>query len=130
MIKNTGRFRVGREYSRREINTAVGGSVVSYLPHLNGVITCGCFRLDLNPGAPTAVTINRPERPEPKMLLKQAEPIPVFLKRSGGKWEYQGRFKFKGLSQNHAVLQDANAANPKRSKGKVRAVLYFKRVAD
>ena len=123
-------FNVGQTYSRQEISNAVGGSVVSYLPRRKGLVTCGCFRLDLNPGAPEEVTINRLERAEPRMLSKQAEPIPIFVRRSSGTWEYRGHYRCVRLSTEPTLLQKKNEQNPTRAKGRVRGVLYFERVSD
>lgn len=116
-------------YSRREISEAVGGSTRTYLPMKDGKITCGCFKPSkkYNPEAPKRVTIGRLDRPEPKAMEKQKEPIPIFLFRSPGEWEYVGRYRCTGLDTKQATRKKERAKNPSRLHG-VKGVLLFKRV--
>jgi hypothetical protein len=123
-------FTVGKTYSRREISDALGGSMVSYLPNKDGRIVCGCFKPipEKNPQAPEKVTIGRVDRNEPHLVSRQAEPIPVFLFRSRGAWEYMGRYRCTGLATDPDLLRREMQANPAR--GVIAGVLYFERVGD
>jgi hypothetical protein len=123
-------FEVGRSYSRQEISAAVGGSIRSYLPLVKGRVVCGCFRPDpkFNPGAPEKITIRRAHRREPRLVRDLAEPIPVFLRRSPGAWEYRGRYRCTGFCTEPELLRDEMKANPAR--GEIGGVLYFERVGD
>jgi hypothetical protein len=38
-------FEKGETYSRVEIQKALGGSLDDYLPHQDGRVVCGCFKL-------------------------------------------------------------------------------------
>jgi hypothetical protein len=125
-------FEVGRTYSRREISDAVGGSIRLYLPTNGGRVVCGCFNRapQYNPGAPEVVTFGEGEVVErnAELVSQQPDPIPVFISRSGGAWEYVGRYRCTGLSTDPEVLQREMQANPAR--GVIAGVLYFERVGD
>jgi putative zinc finger/helix-turn-helix YgiT family protein len=123
-------FEVGRAYSRREISDALGGSLRTYLPVVDGRVVCGCFKRipEKNPHAPEKVTIGNASRPEPLLVSRQVDPIPVFLFRSSGAWEYQGRYRCTGFSTEPKLLEQEMAANPAR--GVIAGVLYFERVGD
>jgi hypothetical protein len=123
-------FQVGRTYFRQEINAVLGGSLVSYLPTVSRQVVCGCFKPmpRYNPGAPEKVTIGKAHRAEPQLVAKQSDPIPVFLFRSKGVWEYRGHYRCTGFSTNPKWLEQEMQANPAR--GKIAGVLYFERVGD
>ncbi|MBD9668013.1 hypothetical protein IB278_29000 [Variovorax sp. VRV01] len=88
-------FSVGRDYTRDEIYSKVGGSKQSYLPTKNGSVVAACLTHGLNPQAPRVILCGRGSRIEPagELLAQQPDAIPVFLKRDVNRWEYQGNFK-------------------------------------
>ena len=123
-------FEVGRTYSRREINSLLGGSLRKYLPDSGGQVVCGCFKPTprYNPDAPEKVTIGNADRPEPRMVSEQPDPIPIFLFRASNAWEYCGRYRCTGYDTDPDLLRQEMQANPAR--GKIAGVLYFKRIGD
>lgn len=88
-------FSVGREYTRDEIHMELGGSKQSYLPTKNGAVVAACLTRELNPQAPRVIICGQGARiaPAGEALASQPYAIPVFLKRSVNRWEYQGLFK-------------------------------------
>lgn len=123
-------FKVGHTYSRQEISNALGGSIQNYLPVVRGRVVCGCFRPDtkFNPSAPEKVTIGRASRREPRLIRDQVEPIPVFLRRSNGAWEYRGLYRCTDFRTEPDLLRQEMEDNPAR--GKIEGVLYFELVCD
>ena len=93
---------------------------------------CGCFRLDpeYNPGAPEEVTLG--EGPDvqksAEMVRRQAEPIPVFLFRDHGAWEYVGHYRCCDYRTAPKLLQRKMRENPAR--GPIKGVLYFEAVSE
>lgn len=85
-------FKLGECYSRKQIAKLLGGSTQNYLPHTNGYVVCGCFRRDLNPKAPSEVLpANTDDKKRwAKQFASQADAIPIFIKMSINKWEYEG----------------------------------------
>src|SRR5262245_37146083 len=122
-------FEVGKTYSRHEISAQLGGSVVSYLPEKNGVVVCGCFKREprWNPRAPEEVTFGGPA---PRVLraaeivATQNMPIPIFLYRRDGAWEYVGDYVCTGLNTDREFCATKERENPAR--GKICGVLTFK----
>ena len=97
----------GTLYTRREIHDIVGGGdLQSYLPHTEGRILCGCFDPELNRRAPYEVDVgNAPNVLRYAQLLAvEHGKIPVFLKRETNSWEYVGRFRATGYSDNPTDL--------------------------
>jgi|SRR5580658_4292059 hypothetical protein len=99
-------FTVGECYSRKEIAGKLGGSTQSYLPHKNHHVVCGCFRKDLNPGAPREVlpADTDDKRRWAERLALQAEAIPIFLKKGSNKWEYQGLWRCVSVIKDAAII--------------------------
>ena len=100
-------FDISRDYTRRQIHEALGGSVQSYLPTAHGRVVCACHRIDINPQAPTVILVGRGERIEHAgdLLASQREAIPVFLKRASNAWTYRGLFRVRSSSQLPADIQ-------------------------
>ena len=49
-------FGHGKSYRRDAIAAGVGGGgLQTYLPTVDGRVVCGCFRTDVNPGAPEVI---------------------------------------------------------------------------
>jgi hypothetical protein len=94
MAKRADTFEIGREYSRKAIHLAVGGSLIQYLPSCRGTVVAACLRTDINPRAPDIVLVGRGRRIEAagKTLVAQATAIPVFIKQRANAWEYRGLF--------------------------------------
>jgi hypothetical protein len=100
-------FRIGGRYTRREIHAELGGSIQSYLPHREGRVVAACLRLDTNPDAPNVILPGRGEGIEhaADMLTNQDSPVPTFLKRSGGAWEYVGDYAVSSSSSDPAEIE-------------------------
>src|SRR5450759_77758 len=107
------RFRVGEKYDRPTIHERLGGGLQDFLPHVEGRVVCACLRSDTNPDAPTVILPGTGSGIESSawMLLGQASPIPVFMKRCENEWEYIGEYEFESFSRN----RDAIAEQKKRS---------------
>lgn len=45
-------FERQKTYTREQIHAALGGNPRAYLPVKGGRVVAGCFKTDLNPGAP------------------------------------------------------------------------------
>lgn len=121
------KFVMGECYTRRQISAALGGNIQSFLPRAKGAVVCGCFRPEprWNPGAPEEVVFGAGEHVmrDAKLVAQQSDPIPVFLYRRQGAWEYVGRYICRGLSTDPATLRSAEESNPAR--GALTGVLHF-----
>lgn len=122
-------FKVGKTYSRRKISNVLRGSIRSYLPSRKGKIVCGCFKPipRYNLGAPEEVTTGGNPTDDALLLSKQGDPIPVFLFRRHGAWEYVGLYRLGGWSTDSKLLKQKMRENPAR--GPIGGVLYFERVS-
>lgn len=87
-------FDVGREYTRDEIYSQVGGSKQSYLPVRSGSVVAACLTPRLNPQAPRVVICGRGPliAQAGELLATQDHAVPVFVKRGVNRWEYQGLY--------------------------------------
>ncbi len=88
-------FVIGREYTRNEIHAALGGSKVSCLPSHGGKLVAACLSQDFSPDAPSVVLCGQGPRtgPASERLTRQQGPIPVFVKRGAGRWEFHGAYR-------------------------------------
>lgn len=121
------RFEVGRIYTRRDITDAIGGSMVSYLPTVDGRVVCGCFSTDLNPDAPEIVLPGTGPGIEgaAKQVRRQTEPIPVFMKAGSGRWRYVGLYRPK----SRVPTPEERREHARRAgRTDVTTVLWFERV--
>lgn len=62
------------------------------------------------------------------MVSRQTEPIPVFLYRGEGVWEYVGLYRCRGYSTDPELLRRKMRVNPVR--GPITGVLYFEPASD
>lgn len=118
-------FERGVLYTRDDIHAQVGGSVQSYLPHIGGRVVAACLRLDTNPDAPSIILAGTGEGIEQAadLLVAQHTPVPTFLKRAVGEWEYVGEYAATGSSQDAAEL----AAQAQRAgRNDITRVIYLK----
>ncbi len=97
-------FRVGGQYTRKQINARLGGEQTSYLPKAKGKVVCGCFDPGQNPEAPavilpgnTNVIVGRAET-----AVSPKRPIPIFLKKGPTQWEYVGLYRVMKFSRVEA----------------------------
>ncbi len=122
--------RIGKRYSRREINKLVGGSTIAYLPHKDGQILCGCFNSSrtLNPDAPEEVVYgtNQKVQEMAEMMSRQTSAIPIFMFRSPGEWEYIGDYRCIGHSRDPKLVRSRMNKYPER--GPIAGVLRFQRM--
>src|SRR5688500_6638789 len=100
------RWQLGRRYEREYIHSQLGGDLQSYLPHVDGVVVCGCFDPDLNPDAPDVVLVGRAPEVErwAAVFAGQKSFVPVFLKRASKAWEFAGWFRVRSLWTDRADL--------------------------
>lgn len=118
-----------QSYSRAEIHEMVGGSVVDYLPTVNGRVVAGCFRRDTNPNAPAIVLPGNGPR-----IMKTADlfassrtTVPVFIKQQVGRWQYVGDYRVARKSSDPAEIRlHAKAAG----RTDVSCVLHLQAVED
>lgn len=100
-------FHRNRNYSRAEIHAALGGSIQSYLPTVDGAVVAGCFRRDTNPEAPTVVLPgNGPIiKSSAESFAASGKAVPVFIKQGTGEWRFVGNFRVSRLSRDPAEIQ-------------------------
>jgi hypothetical protein len=101
-------FENGKTYTREDIHRQLGGDVQSYLPHVGGQVVAACLRPDTNPDAPRVILPGTGEGIERSadLLVGQKTPVPTFLKRRSGEWEYVGDFVVERWSQDSAELAE------------------------
>ena len=101
-------FKLGVSYTRKQIHAQVRGSIQSYLPHIGGRVVAACLRLDTNPEAPNVILAGMGDDIEhaAELLCAQHVPVPTFLKRDTGKWEYKGEFEVERWSQKAADVAE------------------------
>ena len=87
-------FEIGKDYTREQIHVVCGGNKQAFLPTKNGRVVAACLRPDLNPLAPEVILCNSgaAARAAGRTLAKQAEAIPVFIKRETDRFRYVGSF--------------------------------------
>jgi hypothetical protein len=100
---------LGTSYTRRQIHNMLGGELDTYLPQRDGRIVCGCFvpTYGANPQAPHEILVgNAPKVIEKaRILRRQSDPVPVFLKRDINAWQYVGTYRLKEASEAISVLR-------------------------
>jgi hypothetical protein len=99
-------FERQKTYTREQIHAALGGNPRAYLPVKDGRVVAACFRKDRNPDAPDVVLPGTGPHIEgsAKLLSRQVEPIPVFLKDATNRWRYVGDYRCAGLSRDKAEI--------------------------
>ncbi|MFN2456372.1 MAG: hypothetical protein ABR577_19420, partial [Pyrinomonadaceae bacterium] len=99
-------FKIGKVLTRKQIHKLFGGDEISYLPHVEGRIVCGCFDTNLNPYAPELVPFG--DAPNvvkyAELLVRQKNAIPVFLKLASNQWEYRGYYRPVKISRERKYL--------------------------
>lgn len=100
-------LRQGKKYDRDQIHKQIGGGVQDYLPHRNGEVICGCFRLDTNPEAPKLVLPGTGPQIEhwAEVFAAQENFVPVVLKRGSKAWEYVGSFRVRRMTEDPSEIQ-------------------------
>jgi len=93
-------FQLHKSYTREQIHDRVGGSLVGYLPHVDGQVVCACLRTDTNPDAPDVILPGTGKDIEysAKLLVSQGGSVPTFIKVGTKRWEYVGIFRVKRSS--------------------------------
>ncbi|SIO25790.1 HNH endonuclease [Singulisphaera sp. GP187] len=106
-------FIVDESYTRDHIHEQLGGEKVSYLPQKDGKIVCGCFSWESNPDAPEVILVGgdengvvHPVEKKARILEKQEEPIPVFLKQASNDWIFKGYFQVKETTRDRKFLDE------------------------
>jgi hypothetical protein len=121
------RLNIGSMYTREQISAIVGGGLQSFLPTKNGQVVCGCFQLAVNPDAPREVLVGAGPLRErvATWTVLQENPIPVFVKREVGEWEYMGRWRgVRYLDGTHKSLVEEERTKRKGIAG----ILYMEPV--
>lgn len=100
----------GRCYSRWEISQSLGGSMQEFFPHKGGYVVCGCFRRDLNPGAPSEILAGNSDniRRWARVFASQGEAVPIFLKQGPNHWEFVGFWRCVSISEDSAEIGVCN----------------------
>lgn len=95
-------FERGKLYSRRDIHDQVGGSVQTFLPHVEGRVVAACLRADTNPDAPKVILPGKGSGIEhaAELLAEQQTPVPTFLRRAPAQWEYVGDYRVESCSRD------------------------------
>ena len=116
------KLNVGDTFTRNQIHEMFGGSVQSYLPHVNGKVKCICLTRELNPSfddsiKPPAFTKlimvgegDGIEKAADMLSNQTKEPLPTFLKQSSGSWEYIGDFSFHGSVDDNETVERWSAS--------------------
>jgi hypothetical protein len=125
-------FELGEFYSWRELSSLLGFTPTPYLTNAKGTIVCGTFRKDMNPDAPTIVlpgTAKDHWAENAQKLCKQRASIPVFTKEAGLPWEYHGRFKGEGCTENPTEIEIHQHRAKERSEA-ISLVLFLQKVKE
>jgi hypothetical protein len=88
-------FMIGQCYSRDEIHGVLGGSKVSCLPSVDGKLVAACLTLRFSPAAPAVVLcgVGPKTTPASRLLTLLREKLPIFIKKTAGRWEFCGDFR-------------------------------------
>jgi hypothetical protein len=100
-------FELNHIYTRREIADELRGELQPYLPGFSGRVVAGCFRKDMNPGAPNEVLVGTSSKTQKsaEILANQGTPIPVFMKVASKQWEYRGLFRVQDWLCDKASIE-------------------------
>jgi hypothetical protein len=121
---------IGETYRRKEITAELGGSMIDFLPMVNGKVVCACLREELNPSAPKIILAGfGPQREKSAAILsKQFGEIPVFIRwENESEWEYVGDFEVEKSSTNSKEIKELD--NRKNPKGGISRVIYLKEIS-
>lgn len=97
----------GEFYRWRELRGLLNFQPRGYLTQNDeGMVRCGCFRLDYNPDAPDIVLPGTNEFIARQALAFHAQQsfIPVFVKSSDFGWEYCGRYRVEAVTRNEVEV--------------------------
>jgi hypothetical protein len=99
-------FKIGVSYTPREISRAVGGDLQSYLPHVGGTVVAARLRLALNPDAPDIILPGTGPmiQQSAEWLVNQGSPVPTFIKRAPGQFEFVGEYGAARMSRDPAEI--------------------------
>ena len=122
-------FTIDYEYTRGEIYAQLGGSRVSCLPTKNGVIVAACLSKKFSPQAPEVMLCGIGARTSlvSELFTRQTDAVPVFIKQSPSRWQYQGLFLVAG-SFTTAPQFESFIAGSSRSIASVSYVVLLKQV--
>lgn len=117
-------FHIGNSYSRYEISKGLGGNHRWCLPRKGNKVLYGAFTREISPNAPWEILIGDKKKilESAAILLRQNEPIPIFLKQQNKNWEYCGLFRLVKYSTN---LEDISQQEKKSGQNNLKAVLFF-----
>jgi hypothetical protein len=115
-------------FTRDDIQARYGGGKVTFLPNIDGRVTCACLTLRKNPDAPRVILVSG-EKPKVYkaglMLANQNGSIPAFLKEAPGRWLYVGEFEVERSSQEAADIEYWQA---RAGRTDVRLVIFMRAV--
>jgi len=100
-------MKLGKTFSRAEIQEMLGGGTRVFAPHKNGRVTCLCLDLKQNPDAPRIALPAGGKRRDKmvRMVTELEAPVPVFLKKGNKAWEYVGHFEFDSISRKRKDIE-------------------------
>jgi hypothetical protein len=100
-------FTIGQCYTRDQIRAQLGGSAIDFLPRACGVVVCGCFTTECNPDAPDVVIPGTGPVIEEsaEIFCSQDFPVPIFLKRRPGAWEYVGDYQVESFKTDQQTIE-------------------------
>ena len=78
-------FEMDKDYTRTDIQEAVGGEIQTYLPQKEKIILAGCFNRELNPNCPHEIQAGNAGKVANKAALLISQPdttFPVFIKET------------------------------------------------
>jgi len=118
----------GEFYRWSELPNLLGFEPRGYLSQdADGVVRCGCFRLDYNPDAPDIVLPGTQTfiADQARVFIKQREFVPVFVKGEDFGWEYCGNYRVEAAT-NNSVEIGIHAERSKRD-GTIAMILFLEK---
>ncbi len=104
---------LNKTYTREEIHEMLGGDMQSYLPHKDGKVVCGCFRLDTNPDAPNVVLVGDGDNiyAYSQVFCEQKHHIPIFIKEDFNCWRYVGDYRVRKWEEDELSIKMHSASS-------------------
>jgi len=127
-------FELNKMYTHAEICAEYRGSPNTYLPMIDGNVTCGRFTEEFNPDGPEEILFGN--EGDSKAIIEAAKAvfekgqrgkdIPVFWKHETDKWEYRGRFLCIGMTMDSRLIEKRTKKYPERVR--IHGILWFEKV--
>jgi hypothetical protein len=102
-------FEKGQCYTRQEISTKVGGSVMDCLSHTGNRVVAVCMKKEMNPEAPFKLLVGSgPDKKRYSDILcteQKNDIVPIFVKLANNCWEFRGNFKVEKSSKDKLIIE-------------------------